>query len=69
MNKDNAARIGSYCRKNRIEVVGEIPFNQIVTEAMVHGKTVVEHSPRSEVSKEVKNIWDTVRHHLELDRD
>ena len=69
MNKGNAARIRSYCRKNRIEVAGEIPFSQIVTEAMVHGKTVVEYSPRSEVSKEVRNIWDTVRHHLELDRD
>lgn len=69
INKDNTARIENFCRKNRIDIVGKIPFDQIVTEAMVCGKTVVEYSPQSEVSKEIKNVWDITRRNLELDRD
>jgi MinD superfamily P-loop ATPase len=69
INKDNTARIENFCRKNGIDVVGKIPFCQIVTEAMVCGKTVVEYSPRSEVSKEIKNVWDITRRNLQLDRD
>jgi len=69
INKDNTTRIENFCRKNGIDVVGKIPFNLIVTEAMVCGETVVEYSPRSEVSKEIKDIWDIVRHSLQLDRD
>jgi MinD superfamily P-loop ATPase len=69
INKDNTAKIEDFCRKNGIDVVGKIPFNQIVTEAMVCGRTVVEYSPRSEISKEIKNAWDIVRHSLRLDRD
>jgi len=69
INKDNTTRIENFCRKNGIDVVGKIPFNLIVTEAMVCGETVVEYSPRSEVSKEIKDLWDIVRHSLQLDRD
>jgi MinD superfamily P-loop ATPase len=69
INKENTARIENFCRKKGIEVIGKIPFNQIVTEAMVRGKTVVEYSPRSEVSKEIENIWDIARRNLQLDRD
>jgi MinD superfamily P-loop ATPase len=69
INKDNTAKIENFCRKNGINVLGKIPFNQIVTEAMVYGKTVVEYSSRSEVSKEIKNIWNIVRRNLQLDRD
>jgi MinD superfamily P-loop ATPase len=69
INRDNTAKIENFCRKNGIDVVGKIPFNQIVTEAMVRGKTVVEYSPRNEVSKEIRDMWDIARHNLQLDRD
>jgi MinD superfamily P-loop ATPase len=69
INKDNTAKIGKFCRKNGIDVVGKIPFNQIVTEAMVRGKTVVEYSPRNEASKEIRDMWDITRRNLQLDRD
>jgi MinD-like ATPase involved in chromosome partitioning or flagellar assembly len=34
-----------------------IPFDPIVTEAMVAGKTVMEYSPESEVSQSIKELW------------
>jgi len=58
INMDNTKRILSFCRENGIEVVGRIPFNPKVTEAMVNGKTIVEYSPRSAVANEIKNMWE-----------
>jgi len=56
INRDNADKIVSFCRENSIEVVGKIPFNLVVTEAMVNGKTVVEYVPESDVAKEIANM-------------
>jgi MinD superfamily P-loop ATPase len=57
INRDNTEKILRFCKENSIEVVGRIPFNQKVTEAMVNGKTIIEHSPESDVAKEIGNIW------------
>jgi MinD superfamily P-loop ATPase len=69
INRDNTARIEDFCGKSGINVVGKIPFNQIVTEAMMCGKTVVEYSPQNEVSKEIRDMWDITRSYLRLDGD
>ena len=57
INKDNTDKILGFCAENSIKVVGKIPFNPKVTEAMVNGKTIVEYSPESNVAKEIENIW------------
>ena len=57
INKDNTSKILRFCEENGIEVVGRIPFNPKVTEAMVNGKTIVEYAPESDVAKEIENIW------------
>jgi MinD superfamily P-loop ATPase len=57
INKDNTEKILRFCKENSIEVVGRIPFNPKVTEAMVNGKTIIEYSPESDVAKEIENIW------------
>ena len=57
INKDNANKIVSFCEENGIEVVGKIPFNPVVTEAMVNGKPVVEYAFESDVAKEVGRMW------------
>jgi len=57
INKDNTDKILGFCAENSIKVVGKIPFNPKVTEAMVNGKTIVEYSPDSDVAKEIENIW------------
>jgi MinD superfamily P-loop ATPase len=60
INRKNTERIIKFCRKNGLEVAGKIPFDPLVTEAMVAGKTVVEYSPESEVSREIVKLWDRV---------
>jgi MinD superfamily P-loop ATPase len=57
VNSDNTNKILSFCRENRIEVVGIIPFSPEVTQAMVNGKTIVEYSPRSGVTEEINSMW------------
>lgn len=60
INVNNTRRIVKFCEKNEVEVAGKIPFDPIVTEAMVAGETVVVHSPDSRVSQEIKTVWKRV---------
>ena len=64
VNTGNTNKILSFCKENRIEVVGIIPFSPEVTQAMVNGKTVVEYSPKSGVSEEIKNMWNKMSEFL-----
>ena len=57
INVDNTEKIESFCKENGIEIVGKIPFNPKVTEAMVDGKTIMEYSPKSAVAKEIENLY------------
>jgi MinD superfamily P-loop ATPase len=57
INADNTNKILSFCKENGTDVVGIIPFNPEVTQAMVNGKTIVEYSPESNVAEEITNMW------------
>ena len=59
INRENTEKIKKYCQKNRISVAGEIPYDPIVTKAMVAGKTVVEFDDGS-ISTEIKKTWTNV---------
>jgi MinD superfamily P-loop ATPase len=61
VNEENTALIESWCSGRSIEVIGKIPYDNIVTEAMIHEKTIVEYS-QGKISRETRKIWrDTVR--------
>ena len=60
INRENTRRIVEFCESNSIEVAGNIPFDSLVTRAMVAGKPVVEHSPKSMVSKEIEEVWERI---------
>lgn len=60
INRKNSEKIVKFCEKNDVKVAGKIPFNPIMTEAMVNGKTVVEYSPESTVSHEIRRLWETL---------
>ncbi len=50
-------QIESYCRNVGATFVGRIPFDTIVTEAMVNGRAVVEYNEYGRVSEEIRRIW------------
>ena len=59
INLENAQSIENFCRQENIEVVGKLPFDNIFTQAMVKGKTIVEYSGSPLVEK-VKDIWERI---------
>lgn len=59
LNEEMSNQIADYCARNRIELVGRIPYDTAVTYAMVAGKSVVEFSDGS-VSDAIKDIWHRV---------
>ncbi len=56
INLDNTNDITSFCSENNIPIVGKLPYDKIVTEAMVEGKTIIEYSD-GEFSNKIKDIW------------
>ena len=56
LNEDNSHQIESYCYNQGIEVASKIPFDNVVTEALVHGLPVVEYS-QNNVSRQIEALW------------
>ena len=65
INDENTAEIQNFCDRNGIDVVGLIPFDPVVTEAMVAGQPVVEFSPDGKASKAIEETWGRVKAHLD----
>jgi MinD superfamily P-loop ATPase len=56
INNDNTREIERYCRRQEVEVAARIPFDNVVTEAMIHGLPVVEYIGNG-VSARIKMLW------------
>jgi len=52
-----AQEIESYCSAHETEVVGRIPFDQTITEAMVGSQPVTAHAPDAPASRALASIW------------
>ena len=63
LNSDMTRKIKRYCKDNKIDVVGIIPFDRSMVEAMVEGKTIIEYS-NGKTKKEIIKIWETVQEKL-----
>jgi MinD superfamily P-loop ATPase len=59
LNEDNTRQIENYCLNQGVQVAAKIPFNNVVTEALVQGLPVVEYS-QGKVTQEIKSLWQTV---------
>ena len=57
------SKIENYCRDEKIEVAARIPFDNVVTEAMIKGVPVVEFSD-GQVSQEIEKLWDRIGQRL-----
>jgi len=50
-------QIMNHCQQNGLPVVGRLPFDLSITEAMVHGQTITAYLPNSPVSRVLREIW------------
>jgi MinD superfamily P-loop ATPase len=63
INPENSERIKSYCVERGLSIAGEIPYDPVVTRAMVAGKTVIEFEDGT-ISSKMKTIWNNVADRL-----
>ena len=57
INQCNTEKIVKFCKEVNIELVGKVPFNPLVTKAMLNGKPIVEYAPESDVTRELRETW------------
>jgi len=63
INEDNSHQIEHYCHGQKIEIAARIPFDNVVTEALVQGLPVVEYSQNT-VAHEITRLWRAVAEYL-----
>ena len=56
LNEQVADEIGEWCRSEKLPLIGRIPFEPAVVEAMLQCRTVVEWAPRSAAAGEIAAI-------------
>ena len=56
INLENTQRIASYCEKSGSRIIGQIPYEPRVVEALVNRKTIVDY-PCNGVQDIVLNMW------------
>lgn len=64
INAEKTKEIKDFCREIDIPVLGELPYDDVATEAMIEKETVIEHS-NSELAREIKSIWGKIENTLE----
>ncbi len=63
INEDNTRKIERYCKNNNIDVVGKLPYDTVVTEAMIHEKNVIEFS-KGVFSDKIVDMWNKIQRRL-----
>lgn len=54
---EGVKQIQEYAQSEGIEIVGQIPFDENIPRAMLHGLPISAFSPDSAASREIKAIW------------
>jgi MinD superfamily P-loop ATPase len=62
---EGAAQIEAVCDELGVEVIGCIPFDPAVTEAMINGEPVTAYRPKSPASQAMIAAWQTVAARLD----
>jgi MinD superfamily P-loop ATPase len=66
VNLDNSKKIEDYCESNNINVVGKLPYDLIMTRAMVEEKSVIEFSNESSLYNGIIKMWEVIRGRLDV---
>lgn len=65
LNVKRSDEVAAFCEERGVELVGRIPYNTAVTEAMVQGQPVTAYTDGS-VSEALREIWKRVKVRLDL---
>jgi MinD superfamily P-loop ATPase len=50
-------KIEDYCRKNKLGLLGKLPYDPVVTQAMVAAQTIPEYAPDG-LGREIGVLWE-----------
>jgi MinD superfamily P-loop ATPase len=64
INTVHTAGIAAYCRAQGIDLAGKLPYDTVVTEAMVQGQPVTVYRPQTAVAGALREAWANVRTRL-----
>ena len=67
INVENTKKIEQYCKKSGIQVVGKLLYNTAVTEAMIHGQSVIEYA-EGELQNSIMKMWYRIQEVLQVDK-
>jgi len=60
INLDNTKKITKYCEQNNIGLVGKLPYDTVITTAMINQKNVIEFSD-GKLSNEIREMWNKIQ--------
>jgi MinD superfamily P-loop ATPase len=60
INTDMTSRIETYCNQNGIQVIGKLPFDPLIVEAMVNCQSIIDYAPDSGISSLLKNTYSKI---------
>lgn len=64
INPTRTAEVRAICAAEGVPVVGTIPFDTVVTEAMVNRRPVTAYRPESPVSEAIGGLWRALRDYV-----
>ena len=59
INLENTKKIEEYCKNKKIEIVGKIPYDTIISDSMICEKTIIEYS-KKEISNDIIEMWNKI---------
>jgi len=66
LNLKRSDDVAAFCEERDAELVGRIPYDTTVTEAMVQGRPVTAHAD-GPVSKAMREVWERIKSRLALE--
>lgn len=64
LNPEMTEKIKSYCENNGAEVIGKIPYDSIMSDALVEAMPLPDYSPEHEIVRLMRNMWTEIESDL-----
>ena len=63
INAGRARQVEQFCQESGVPLIGRLPFDTVVTRAMVAGRTITEYADGA-ISLAMAGVWAAIREHL-----
>ncbi|MFX1475596.1 MAG: P-loop NTPase [Promethearchaeota archaeon] len=64
LNLQKTKGVEAYCAEHGVEVIGRVPFDDVMIQAVVAGKPVVVYAPKHKLTQALRGIWEKIEERL-----